>query len=1009
MYQPKFYTDQRVSLKNNPTKKGRIDHISSPNGGYQYYEVQWDDGGLEMKGEYELLEEIVICTSWDHLSNNSLNDYRDFSISTTLHKVKNTTSNTISSLKASRTIFKPYQYKPLVKFLKSDLKRILIADEVGLGKTIEAGHIMLEFAARGNLRNALIICTNSLRDKWKTELQDKFNFILKKYDNPREFVQDVQNEVIGNRKSIFGILNYEKCRNEELQKVIEENSYRFDLLICDEAHKIRNSKTAQHRGVAKIVDYSDAVVFLTATPIMTELSNLHSLIRVLDREGYDTYDIFNNAISQNRPFIRALNKLNANTPLQDVADELHDSRIVFEMTADEEVYFREEIAIGKLYEDDALYQRARENMCNSESSIENRVKIQQDLIELNSLNHLYTRTRKKDVMSDNDVVKRNPQTITVNLSNEEQEIYDSVINDYDDPNNLGLMQRKRQMSSCIVAFQTPREELKNGIYDKTITDSKFEAFKNIIDVVVLKNEKKIIVFAFFTNTLLYLRKKLDELNIECEIIYGGVQDRTERIERFQYNDTIKVLLSSEVGSEGLDLQFCDALVNYDLPWNPMVVEQRIGRIDRVGQLSGIINIYNLIISNTIEERIHERLYQRINLFRESIGDLEEILGEKEPLGELITKGIESLYKTKLSESEQNAELERLRLAIENNKQTLENVRTQLAEAFANDLHFQNEIEAIEKNNRYLTKEEIIKYIESIIRLELSSLQLRHIDSNISVLEIPANGKAILFDFIEKYKDAPNINPELENLYRKFKRHIGARSIQLTFDQQYAYQHKSIEYISAFHPLVNAITNYFAQKNYAQNLAHKIALKQEVFSPDKKINLGFYILAIYRISVKKDSGDVRNSEFHLLKSAMADINGDSVKILNSGISEYIYGIAQLHCEQFLSEDFKPNEDFVKAVRPDIMMEMKKNEQIVKQDEEVKFLSAIKRRTEQELNYIDSRIKRVEKMIKEGKGIEAILSREIEVLNQKREQLISTQQNARVDVTHSLISVNLLQIL
>jgi superfamily II DNA or RNA helicase len=1007
MNQPKFCQSQRVSLRNNLARKGRIDNIPNPNGGHQYYEVQWDDGGLEMKGEHELQDEILISTPWDLLSNNSLNDYRYFSIATTLHKIKNTTSNTISSLKASRTIFKPYQYKPLVKFLKSDLKRILIADEVGLGKTIEAGHIMLELAARGNLRNVLIICTNSLRDKWKTELQDKFNFILKKYDNLREFVQEVQNDVIGVKKSIFGILNYEKCRNEELQKVIEENSYRFDLLICDEAHKIRNSETAQHRGVAKIIEYSDSVVFLTATPIMTELRNLHNLVRVLDREGYDTYDIFNNAINQNRPFIRALSKLNANSPLTEIAEELNNSRVTFEMTADEEVYSREELTIGELYEDDALYKRAKENMHNGDSSVENRVKIQQDLIELNSINHLYTRTRKKDVMSEIDVVRRKPQTISVNLSTEEQEIYDSVINEYDDPNSLGLIQRKRQMSSCIVAFQTPREELERGNYNNAIPDSKFEAFKTIIDEVVLKKGKKLIVFAFFTNTLLYLQKKLEELNIQSEIIYGGVQDRTERIECFQHNDNIKVLLSSEVGSEGLDLQFCDALVNYDLPWNPMVVEQRIGRIDRVGQQSDVINIYNLIIQDTIEERIHTRLYERIHLFRESIGDLEEILGETEPLGELVTKGIESLYKTKLNEREQIAELERLRLAIENNKQTLENVRTQLAEAFANDLHFQNEIEAIEKNNRYLTKEEIIKYLESIIRLELSSLQLKHIDSNISVIEIPANGKTILYDFIEKYKDAPNKNPELENLYRKFKRHIGSRTLQLTFDQQYAYKYKSIEYISAFHPLVNAITNYFAQKNYDQNLAHKIALKQDALASNKKINKGFYVLAVYRISVKKDSGDGKMSELHFLKSALADINGDSVQMLNGDISDHIYGAAQLNCEQFHS-DIKLNNDFVKLVRPAVMMEMKNNEDVVRQDEEVKFISAIKRRTEQELNYIDSRIKRVDKMIQEGKGIEAILRREIEILNQKHVQLISNQQNAKVDVTHSLISVNLLQV-
>lgn len=1007
--QIKYELGNRVSLLNDPLKKGRIDNIHPPFGGFQYYEVQWDNGELQVLAEHELQEEVAINSSWDLLKANILQDYRDFSIATTWHKVRNTTSNTISSLKASRTIFKSYQYKPLVKFLKSDIKRILIADEVGLGKTIEAGHIMLELAARGNLRNTLVICTNSLRDKWKAELQDKFNFILKIYENPKDFIEDIKDDIAKSKKGIFGILNYEKCRNQDIQKIIEESSYRFDLLICDEAHKIRNSETSQHKGVAKIVDSSDAVIFLTATPIMTDLRNLHNLIRVLDRESYDTYDIFNNAVKQNRPFIKALANLNANIPLKQVADELHSSIVVREMTADEEVYFSQELSIEEIYREDDLYNRARQNMLIGPDSVENRVKVQQDLIELNSLNHLYTRTRKKDVMNASEVVTRSPKTISVELSHSEREIYDSIINKYDDSNNLGLIQKKRQMSSCIVAFQTPRAQLESGNYDHSIPDAKFDAFSKIIEEVVFKNHKKVIVFAFFTNTLLYLKCKLQELGIETEIIYGGMPDRTERIEHFQFNNKIKILLSSEVGSEGLDLQFCDALVNYDLPWNPMVVEQRIGRIDRVGQQSEIINIYNLIIKDTIEERIHTRLYDRINLFRESIGDLEEILGETEPLGELISKGIESLYKTKLTEAQQNAEIERLRIALENNKQTLESVKTQLADSFANDLHFQNEIDAITKNHRYLTKYEIIKYLESIIRNELSSIQLRHIDTNISEIEFPSNGKNLIFDFIEKYKDDSTQNPELENLYRKFKKHIGSKVIQLTFDQQYAYNHRSIEYISAFHPLINAITNYYAEKKIGQNLAYKLSISKTNLNISRDIAEGFYILAIYRISVIKAPGDGSTNEIHYLKSTLADINGDDVKILDYDISEHIFGVAQLNAEQFHNTDIELNDEFVRIIRPSIMMEMKKNEVQVHIDEETKFISAIKRRSEQENNYINSRINRMEKMLSEGKGIEAILRNEIETLKQKRDLINKNTKNARVTVKHNLISANLIEII
>ncbi|RYY77933.1 MAG: DEAD/DEAH box helicase [Moraxellaceae bacterium] len=1004
----KFKVEQRVSSVQNTAKKGSIIKVLNARGGFQFYEVLWDNLDLEALPEHELQIERITRTPWDLLEGNSLREYQDFSIATTLHKVRNTASNTISTLQASRTIFMPYQYKPLVKFLNSELKRILIADEVGLGKTIEAGHIMLEMAARGNLTNVLVICTNSLRDKWKMELQEKFNFILKKYDSAKDLIADIKDDIVRSRKSVFGILNYEKFRNEELQKVLEGSNYRFDLLICDEAHKIRNNETQQHKGVAKVVDNSDAVVFLTATPIMTHLGNLHNLIRLLDKEGYDTFDIFNNAVRLNQPFIQAVKKLNSNGSLQQIAEELHSATVVQEMTADGEVFHRFALPVGDLFAQDALYERARAQMLSGDHSIENRVKIQQDLIELNSLNHLYTRTRKKDVHNEENIVYRKARTIPVSLSDEERALYDSVINQYKEENDLGLIQKKRQMSSSIVAFQSTKEQLLVQHYNQNLPDAKFAAFEAILEEVVIRNKKKLIVFAFFTKTLMYLAIKLKEKGVVTEIIYGGIDGRTQRLERFEHDNAVKVLLSSEVGSEGLDLQFCDALVNYDLPWNPMVVEQRIGRIDRVGQRSDVINIYNLIIEGTIEERIHNRLYERIELFEQSIGDLEEILGETEPLGELIANGIEALYKTRLSVAEQNERLDQLRKAIENERVTLQKVRAELQDAFANDIHFQNEIERITQNNRYLTKEEIINYLQSIIRIHLSVIRLNHISEEVSKIIIPANGKTVLFDFIEAYKDAPSEAPELENLYKKFKStHLGCREIPITFDQNYAYKHRSTEYISAFHPLINAITNYFIQEKFDKNLAYKVAVQAKHFLPEKLVKPGFYILVLYKVIVVKDYGDGRSNSISLLCSLLADLNGESVAILSEDVSDYVHGVVQTMGEQ-LSDCPELDSDTVQFLRDHISTEMYFRKEAVKKDEIIKFLSSIRRRAEQEINYIDTRIQRAEGMLLKDKAIEAILRSRIEELKQKRKKVLDAQSRATLDVSQSLISVNLLSI-
>ena len=1004
----KFNKNQRVSLKGNVGRKGKIENILEPHGGYHFYGVLWDDSSLQVHPEEELQVEANIQTPWDLLKNNSLSDYRDFSIATTLHKVRNTTSNTISTLKASRTLFKPYQYVPLVKFLQSDIKKILIADQVGLGKTIEAGHIMLELAARGNLKNALVICSNSLCDKWKDELQNKFNFIMKKYDKVKDFIRDIEDEVAASKQSIFGIISYPKSRNKQLQEILENVHYKFDLLICDEAHNIRNSGTQQHKGVQKIVDISESVVFLTATPIMTDIRNMHSLVRVLDPEVFDSFDIFNNAISQNRPFIKALSRLNANEPLTDIAEELHSEYVTQEMTADEEIFHTEKVKIGELFQNDALYLRARDNMLKGEDNIANRIGVRQDLIELNSLNYLYTRTRRRDIMKKEEIIIREPKTIPVTLSEIELGMYNSVIKEYGTPDNLGLIQRKRQISSCISAFKTSRATLESGSYNQGTPDSKFDAFRTILDQVVAQKGNKLIVFAFFTNTLLYLRIKLKELNIESEIIYGGVDvdDRTNRIERFRDDSNIKVLLSSEVGSEGLDLQFCDAIVNYDLPWNPMVIEQRIGRIDRVGQKSKIIHIYNLVITGTIEERIYDRLYKRFELFKESLGDLEEILGESEPLSERIKKGIDSLYSQDLTEIQQNEIFSHLNMSFEQEKQTLNRVNAELQSAFANDIHFQNEIDRITKNNRYLTKEEIIKYLKSILRLELGSINLNEINENESNLVSTPNNTKLLFDFIEKYKDIPKDNPELENLYRKFKaKHYSSRIIPLTFDQQYANEHKTLEYISAFHPLINAITNYFFEKGFDKNQACKVALKHECISMGTGINSpGYYIIAVYRITITKNFGDGILKEYHYLRTAMADINGNNIKILENEKGEYVFGQVEINGEQMF-EQIQFNDEIINKIMNPLSMVMFQEQEKLKNEEELKFHSSIRRRTEQEVNFIEKRIEREEA----SNRPENIRRSNIEKLKERKRKLHFHQENANLKVNNSLISVNLLQIL
>ena len=160
-------------------------------------------------------------------------------------------------------------------------------------------------------------------------------------------------------------------------------------------------------------------------------------------------------------------------------------------------------------------------------------------------------------------------------------------------------------------------------------DGKYsELFKFLTNQLRTNPQEKFVVFAFFRGTLHYLARRLRRDGIPVVLIMGGMgEEKYIALRQFREPSGPPVLLSSEIGSEGIDLEHCRFVVNYDLPWNPMLVEQRIGRLDRLGQEADKISIINIAVVDTIEDRILLRLYDRIRLFEESVGDLESILGE----------------------------------------------------------------------------------------------------------------------------------------------------------------------------------------------------------------------------------------------------------------------------------------------------------------------------------------------------------------------------------------------
>lgn len=870
------YTIGNKVIKADSEGHGTIIEVMPPRRGRQLYKVSWGNIVTD-ELEVNLLPDCDISDPFERCMSGIFGSYSEYSKKNTTFKIRSSNNNTISSLKASKTLFRAYQFKPLLKFLNSPNRRLLVADEVGLGKTIEAGHIMLELKARRELNHVLIVCPKSLQRKWKDELAFKFGLQFKIYESQKDLLADMQEH----RVAVHAIINYEKIRmkrqkskdenkaKDEMPKNIVEflsqNDFHFSLVLCDEAHKMRNRETQTYKGAEIIMSQANAAVFLTATPVMISTENLYNLLHLLDNTRYYNYQIFDNRLQENRPFVDALTDLNHHVPLPVIAKNLNEAEILTRFFSDEVEIFSHQTTVGKAFADDAMYQEIIQ-MLNGEDNSKNRARLQYLISSMSMMNNIFSRTRKREVTTDMSQAERKPHMRKVVLTEEERVEFDRVIEEYKDDNSytdywgeevltqggaLGLVQKKRQVASSVYAYLNTESNLDKGIDEYAdYTDAKFEELLRIIDEVFRHGTKKIVIFALFRKTLKYLQIRFKQRGFGTLMIHGMVENRIDILDEFKNNPNAHILLSSEVGSEGLDMQFCNSMVNYDLPWNPMVVEQRIGRIDRFGQKSPTVNIYNVIVADSIQEDIYIRLLDRIGIFRGTIGDMEAILdaplerGGSVTIQDVYNKLEKELYTSRLTEDEKRRKIAEIELAIANEKESIKHLEEGLDNALTNDAYFKDEINRIQNNNAYVTEIELRNYLESVIRQELTTCSLVKVEKDIYELQLPLSNPRILLNFLTQ--NQPN-GEENATMFRQFKNEIeDKQAIRMTFNQQVAYDNSKLLFMNIYNPIIQACLNYFRKHDDESKTSFCYALSSDdILKKDTA-----YYMVVYQMSITR---------------------------------------------------------------------------------------------------------------------------------------------------------------
>ncbi len=560
-------------------------------------------------------------------------------------KLEKQFTDTVFSFRATRTIFRPYQFKPVMKLLSTGSLRLLIADEVGLGKTIEAGLLWTELDARRHANRVLVVCPSALLTKWQLEMRERFGFELTELTGTglADLKDRLESDRLPRRRA--WICSVERLRAWKGLADVEELGLQLDLVIVDEAHVFRNSNTKSHALGELLSRWADAYVLLSATPVNLRNNDLYNLLELLVPGEFQDLADLQERIEPNRVLNRVTGSLLdtsvSNSTRRRWLSDLSDST------------FGRIIAMRP---DFVLLCEILERPHLSPADV---VQVKRICSELGGLSAQVTRTRKIDVQENKAV--REPRPVKVRWTRREHDFYQAYLQwcierarVRDTPLHFGMQMPLRLAGSClpeaaalVLAWgQAPgvrdevnaRAETSVGVSGPDVppstrlrdlaaavdVDAKLEQFLRVVDNLINQGRQGL-VFTFSRRTLSYLERHLRG-RCRTAVLHGGVgrDDRARIMADFRAGG-YDIVVATKVASEGLDFEFCSVLVNYDLPWNPMEIEQRIGRIDRIGQTEQKVVIINFTTPGTIESDILERVLTRIGIFEHAIGALEPII------------------------------------------------------------------------------------------------------------------------------------------------------------------------------------------------------------------------------------------------------------------------------------------------------------------------------------------------------------------------------------------------
>ena len=446
----------------------------------------------------------------------------------------------------------PHQLEAARQVVENMNGKAILADEVGLGKTIEAGLIIKEYMIRGLVKKVLILVPASLVSQWAFELNTKFH--IPAVVQRKSYVWDSCDCIVS---------SIDTAKRNPHKDIIFKQEY--DLIIIDEAHKLKNNKTKNYEFVQSLK--KKFCLLLTATPIQNKVEEIFHLVSLLKPGHLGNAALFSEkykgkgrTIYEDEHLKELVNTVMIRNRRADTGIEWtkrHVETIIITFTPTEQA----------LYDAVSAFKPLSEGAGSAFSNL----------------------TLQREACSSKEAVFNTLKNMSEKQENSAPEFIEKL-------NNL---------------FETAKQVERNSKAEKAL-----ELIQKIND--------KVIIFTEYRATQLYLQWFLQQNGISSVPFRGGFKRGKKDWMKELFQNKIQVLIATEAGGEGINLQFCHHLINFDLPWNPMRLEQRIGRVHRLGQTEDVM-IYNFATENTVEEHILKLLYEKIHLFEKVIGELDDIL------------------------------------------------------------------------------------------------------------------------------------------------------------------------------------------------------------------------------------------------------------------------------------------------------------------------------------------------------------------------------------------------